>query len=591
MIRRPLTALLAAAAVVAIGLLALPRIMPDDYTRRQLARALERETGIQLEQADSIHLALFPRLGIVLEQVTLRMPELGALPPISAERVVADVDPWALFERRLHLKRLLVERPSMTFQVNASSRSIWDFGEAPREPKRQATRLAALGGDTPIAEAVASPMPTLRSRRPRLPTAEVDIQDGSFTYLDETRGRRIEVSAFSIALKSDRSDGAASLDGSFRLAGEEVRVKAALREQISLSEPTSPLRVEIGSRAGSVVFDGVANWKDERNLRGQTRLDLTSGAALHEWLGDGARSLARLEKASLGGMLIIDNQHASLNDARLQTGEATGDLDLAVDFDGRGRFNLNSLFLYGGRATGRITVDARQHAAVIAGTFEMSDVDSMALFKRLSGFDWISGRSNATLHIAGGGESLAAVLGTLTGEGALSVTDGAIEGLDLPALIAKAREGEFKPWRRREGQRTRFDTLTSAFTLDKGIARSSELALTGPDIAATGEGEANIPSQSLDYRLKVKVQAATEEERARAEDGQVEVPLILRGPWDKPDIYPDLDKVLRDPKALNDAARVIGKSVEKFTEGKIKSEDINQALESLFGGKKKKKSE
>src|SRR5262249_24282165 len=158
---------------------------------------------------------------------------------------------------------------------------------------------------------------------------------------------------------------------------------------------------------------------------------------------------------------------------------------------------------------------------------------------------------------------------TLTGEGSLSVSDGAIEGLDLPELIAKAREGEFKRWRRRAGQHTRFDSLTSAFTLDKGIAKSRELAMTGPEIAATGEGGAHIPGKSIDYRLKVKVKATTAEERAKAEDGQVEIPLILRGPWEKPDIYPDLDNVLHDPKMLGDAAKALGKSVEKFTEGRI----------------------
>jgi uncharacterized protein involved in outer membrane biogenesis len=262
---------------------------------------------------------------------------------------------------------------------------------------------------------------------------------------------------------------------------------------------------------------------------------------------------------------------------------------LTVGFDGRARCNLHSLYLYGGRASGRVTVDAHAPAAVMAGSFEMNDVDSLALFKGVSGFDWISGRSAATLHIAGGGDSAASILNTLTGEGSLSVTDGAVEGLDIPMLIGKAREGEFRKWQRRPGLRTRFDSLTSAFTLEKGVAKSRELALAGPQITATGEGETNIPGQSVDFRPKVKVLAATEEEKAKAEDGQVEIPLIVRGAWNKPDIYPDLDKVLRDPKALNDTANVIGKTVEKFTEGKIKSKDIGKAIEQLFGGKKKEK--
>jgi uncharacterized protein involved in outer membrane biogenesis len=586
--RKPLTALLASAAMLVIALMVLPRIMPDDYTRQQVARALERETGIELDQASGIRVVLFPRLGIVLDQVALRTTGAADAPAITAERVVADVDPWSLFDRRLKLQRLLIEKPSVVFQANATGRRNWDFGAlAPRKP----ARLASLGDDTPpLLEASPTQVPTLRSRRPHIPTAAIELRNGTLTYLNEARDRRFEIGDLSAVLTSGET-GNAALDGSFRFAGENFALHANLQDQISLSEPSAPVHTEISTRAGSAVFDGVASWSEERSLRGQLRLDLVSGAALQDWLGDSARALGALSRASLGGALVIDDQHAAFNDGHLQAGEATGDLDLSADFDGRARFNLHSLDLFGGRATGRMTVDARQPAAVVAGTFEMNDVESLAMFKTLSGFDWLSGRGVATLNIAGGGKSMAEVLSTLTGEGRLSVTDGAIEGLDLPELIAKARDGEFKTWRRRMGQRTRFDSLNSVFTLDKGIAKSRELAMTGPELVATGEGETNIPGQSLDYRLKVKVKAATEEELARAEDGQVEIPLILRGAWDKPDIYPDLDQVLHDPKALGDAARVIGKSVEKLTEGKVKSDDIGRALESLFGGKKKRKTE
>ena len=587
--KKPLTVLLAAFATFVIGIVLLPRIMPDDYTRRQLGRALERETGIQLERAENIRLTLFPRLGIVLEKATLRSPGLAQMPALTAERVTADVDPWALLERRLKLERLVVESPAMTFHVDASGQRNWDFGAA--APVAAPPRMAALGNAVPQPEVSPPQIPTLRSRKPRLPTATIEIRDGTFTYLDEIHSRRVEIGNLDLLLRSSRSDSEASVEGGFRLRGEDVRLKAELRDQISLSEPSSPLRVEVSARAGAAVFDGVTAWKDERNLRGQLRFELASGAALQDWLGESMRALAAVEKATLGGTLLIDEQHASFNEGRLQAGEAVGELDLAMDFDGRGSFNLHRLDLHGGSASGRLTVDARQRAAIVAGSFEMDGVDSLALFKGLSGFDWISGRAGAKLHVAGGGDSVSAVLNTLTGEGSLSVRDGAVEGLDIPALIAKAREGEFKSWKRRHGQRTRFDSLTSTFVLDKGIARSRELALAGPEIAATGEGETNIPAQSLDYRLKVKVEAATEEERAKAEEGRVEIPLIIRGDWEKPDIYPDLDKVLRDPKALGDTAKAIGKSLEKLTEGKIKSEDVGKAIEQLFGGGKKKREE
>jgi uncharacterized protein involved in outer membrane biogenesis len=589
MFRRPFAAFLILVALLAAGVFVLPWLLPDAYLRRELAYALEQETGIVLEKAESIRVTVLPRPGIVLEQAAFRAAGPGEAPTVTAERITAEIHPWPLLERRLELKRLLVEKPAILFRIDASGRSNWDFtlGPLPRRP----VRLAALGDETFEVGAAAGALPTLHSRRPRLPTAAIEIRQGAFTYLDEKHGRKIDVEKLDLSLKGSAAEGTAALDGGFRLLGEDITVKAALRDQLTASDPAAPLHVEIGGRAMSAIYEGLVSWREARGLQGQLKLTVLSGAALRDWLGGEARAFAALEGASLTGALDVGEHDAVFSDGRIKAGEATGDLALEVGFDGRARFNLHSLYIHGGRAAGRLSVDARQPAAIIAGAFEISDVDTLALLGGISGFDWLSGRGAGTLHIAAGGESLHAVLASLTGEGGITVSDGAIEGLDLPTLIGKAREGEFKQWRRRPGQRTRFDALKSAFTLDKGLAKSRELVLTGPEISATGEGETNISAQSIDYRLKVKVKAATQEERAKAEAGEVEIPIILRGDWDKPDIYPDLDKVMRDPKAVSDTAKAIGKSVEKFTEGKIKSEDVGKALESLFGGKKKKKAE
>src|SRR5688572_6115681 len=159
-IRKPFAALLLLVLGLLAGALLLPLIMPDDYTHRQLGRALERETGIVLEKADSIRVALFPRLGIVLNGVTLRAPGFRETPAITAERIVAEVNPWRLFERRLELDRLLIEKPSALFHVNASGGRNWDFGGA--LPRRTIVQLASLAHDSGEPLIKAAQIPTLR---------------------------------------------------------------------------------------------------------------------------------------------------------------------------------------------------------------------------------------------------------------------------------------------------------------------------------------------------------------------------------------------------------------------------------------------
>ena len=63
----------------------------------------------------------------------------------------------------------------------------------------------------------------------------------------------------------------------------------------------------------------------------------------------------------------------------------------------------------------------------------------------------------------------------------MSVANGAIEGLDLPLLVAKAQEGEIGNWRREAGRRTPFERLDANFTIVNGIAETSDLTLYGAE--------------------------------------------------------------------------------------------------------------
>ena len=233
---------------------------------------------------------------------------------------------------------------------------------------------------------------------------------------------------------------------------------------------------------------------------------------------------------------------------------------------------------------------------MLAASFQMKDVDSLSLTEGLSGFDWLSGRASAKIDLAGGGRSMESIAQTLTGSGELTVANGAIEGLDLPRIVADAKDGEFRKWRREAGRRTPFDRLAATFRIEKGQARTSDLSLTGPDIAASGEGKTDIARGRLDYRLKTKI--TPKEAEAPADKGQqaskqqeasLAIPLVIKGEWDKPDIYPDIENALKDPDSLAGTAKLFGKSVEKLTDGQIKADDFGRMIDGLFGKKKKKK--
>jgi uncharacterized protein involved in outer membrane biogenesis len=349
------------------------------------------------------------------------------------------------------------------------------------------------------------------------------------------------------------------------------------------------------SEAMATSFDGVFAWSGRAHFSGATRIDLRSGEALAHLIGQKAKEAGRFSGSALAGRLEVSDDELRLTEAVFTAPGAEGNLDIFADFDGTVQASIDRFKLHGGTAQGKLTVDTRQREAVVAGSFAMTGVDSLALTKGVSGFDWVSGRADASIEIGGGGETLDDIAQTLTGKAHMTVASGTIEGLDLPMIVSDAREGNFKKWEREAGRSTPFDKLEANFVIEKGIARTEDLKLTGPNVAMSGEGRTDLVRGRLNYRLKTKVTALAPEQAPAAdaskgeEQAALAVPLVIKGDWDKPEISPDLENALKDTDSLAGTAKLFGKSVEKLTDGKVKADDFDRAIDSLFGKKKKKK--
>lgn len=581
-------------ALMAAAVFLLPYLVPQPFVQRQLGRLLAQETGLYLQDARRLSLAVFPRLGIAVEGVSVRLPgSFASAPMIRADRIFTALKPSSLFGKRLQVAKVTIENPSILFHVDASGRSNWDLTGL--MPDRAHVRLAALGDgsqNVQTADALIEP-----AREPKaLPSIDIDIINGSLSYHDEVRRRKFEIEDFDLFLRSGERSGPLTLEGGLKFQGQPLTLHATATPSDGRTDRSAPLRLDIRSDAMEANLGGVFSWRGRPQFSGSATLDVKSGAALSRWIGGNPGTLARYDGAALTGRLEVSDQELILADGKVTATGAEGDLSVFADFDGNIRAKLDNLALHGGQAQGKLTLDARQKDAVLAGSFEMTNVDSLALTQGVSGFDWLSGKADASMEIAGGGKTPEDLAATLTGKARLSVANGAIEGLDLPLIVAKAKEGELGNWRREAGRRTQFDRLDANFTIVNGIAETKDLSLTGPNIAVSGEGKTDIPRQRLEYRLKTKVTARAEQAAATPtpppapeDEASLTMPLIIKGNWDKPEIRPDVENALKDADGLAGTAKLFGKSVEKFTDGKIKAEEFGKAIDSLFGKKKKKK--
>ncbi|WP_170937126.1 MULTISPECIES: AsmA family protein [Rhodomicrobium] len=597
--RKPLAALGILLAVLALAVVLMPYWLPQPYLQRQLGRLLANETGLYLEEAQRLRLSVFPQLGIAVEGVSVMLP-LGASsgPSIRADRIFTAIRPSSLFGQRLEVSKVTIENPSMLFHIDASGRSNWDLTAL--WPFTAPVRLAALGDSTQIAKVATDILPPQGERR-ALPSVDIDIVNGSFAYRDDVRRRVVQIEKFDLSLRSPGANGRVTLEGGLLLQGQKVRLSATATPPDPPSDRSAALRFALASDAMRTDLDGVLLWRGRPHFAGTSRVKFSSGEALARWTGGNAQALSRFDGAELAGRLELSDQELVISDGKLSAPGASGDFSAFADFDGTTRISLDNLALHGGTGQGKLTLDARQPEPVLAGSFQMAGVDGLSLSKGLSRFDWLSGRTDLAIDVAGGGRSLDAIAGTLTGKARLTVANGAIEGIDLPLIVAKAKEGEIGKWRREAGRRTPFDRFDASYAIEKGIASTSDITLSGPNIAASGEGRTDLTQGKLDYKLKTKVTAhggeasspppaeATPAEGGPQEQASLAIPLIVKGDWDKPDIYPDLANALKDKDGLVGTAKLFGKSVEKLTDGKIKADEFGKALDSLFGKKKKKK--
>jgi len=196
-----------------------------------------------------------------------------------------------------------------------------------------------------------------------------------------------------------------------------------------------------------------------------------------------------------------------------------------------------------------------------------------------SSFDWLSGNLTGRVRLASGGGTLDELRGRLQGEAEMALRNGALEGLDLPAILSRLQSGDISQIRREEGTTTQFARLDATWTINKGVASTDDLQLEGPFVSATGNGDVDIRREQIDLKLSPRITPRSGEEQSEA----IELPIRVQGNWDNPSILPDVEAVLQDPEGSLGAAKNFGKAVEELTGGEVSEDDFKNAIEGLFG--------
>lgn len=288
----------------------------------------------------------------------------------------------------------------------------------------------------------------------------------------------------------------------------------------------------------------------------------------------------------LGFLREVDADLDLALDGISMKGIDTGPTTVAIDLAG-GRLDVvvDDTAVFDGTVSGRLGLDGAAEIPAASADLRVSGVHAEPLLALLADFDRLSGTTRGTASLRAAGATDRAMLASLDGEGSLIFTDGALEGVNIAALVrdalatvrGQAAAGDAP-------QRTDFAELGAAFTITDGVARTDDLRLLAPLLRLTGEGAVDLAGQTVDLRLRPRIVASLEGQGGSDDQTGLTVPVLVRGTFDDLSFTPDVAglarEALQDPEA---ARRQVEGLRDAVREGRAE-DAVRGVIEGLTGG-------
>ena len=246
--------------------------------------------------------------------------------------------------------------------------------------------------------------------------------------------------------------------------------------------------------------------------------------------------------------------------------------------------------LYGGPLRGKLVVDAGTRSPRFGGSFQFTNVNALPLLTDAIGFDHLEGRLQGKLDVTAAGKSPAAIVSSVGGNAELNFTDGALRDVNVASMIRALSSQTLQGWQEKGTEKTDFTSLAATFQVANGQANADDLRLAGPLVRMTGKGTVNLVKRTLDFRVDPKLVLSLQGQGGPTDPAGLGVPVVIRGPWDAPQIYPDVAGILDNPQAAFAKLKSMGGSLfgllnQPGSGGQTpKAEDVIKSLDQMIRG-------
>lgn len=583
-------------------------LLPGDRMARIAGDQISAVLGREVELSGAVRPQLWPDLGVRTGAFSVAGFEAGD-PLVSGQGLSVAVDLQDLIAGQVTVREVTLVSPVVTVETNAGGQGNWEFGGADEAgdqtsstPELTIDRFSIQNG-------------TLRYRdgSTRYELEQIDLAASlpevngplSTNFDARMQGQRITGAAqinsmlavmagepVTVALEANIGSNAMSYNG---VATADGRLQGAVTANLPTPSALAQLvgtNLDLPAEVVPLAVAGQLDLSPDQVSLSDSRV--TAGAntlrgAVSATLGDvpfvrGNLSAQSLDLAFLSadegsaapaagfgwsreaidasavGMLNAD---VSIRAGAVDLGAtqlSNAELSLTID-NRRAVAEILQARAFGGALTGRFVVNNRNGLSV-GGAMEGRTVAIQALLTDIAGFERMRGVGDAQVQFLGVGQSLDAIMRSLSGEGRLTVGAGEITGFDLARLFSGADAVG-------SGATTIFDALGASFVIQNGVMRNSDLVVDAQVFEAAGEGQIDLGAQTLDYLISPRLEV----------DGQgITIPVRLRGPWASPRIYPDLEyaaeqRLKLEQDKLEAQARERLKKEEEKARARLKAEE------------------
>lgn len=566
------------AATVFLLVLAGWMVFRPGWAITALATHVEQQLGRKLEVKGGAALEFSPRLAIRLDGVSLANPDGMEGSFIAARSLRVPVGFGGLLGRSLSFDTLELEGAEFALLIDERGETSWAFA-ALKTP--QPLRLLLIDSAVRFFDARTAQAFALSGLNLALDADAEGAMSARGTAVMGGRLARIDAALKSLArVQEDGSpldvsiavpDGTASFSGrvssrgQLGLAGSVTFASPDLRAAarwagigVAVGDTPMPLAVSGALESAGNTFairGGDIDLAGER-AQGEVILDLggstpklqaalaTPSLRLAPFLADAGRpqgdwGLRPIDVGTLRAFdadLTVDAGTVTVGDAVMGPARLTISLaggrfagDLAVPVLGSGRLDLS------------LSLDASASPPGLSLGLRGEGVAVQDVLPLVAPLPWLSGTGRIEVALRGTGRTEQEIVGTLGGSIRLSLADGIITGPDASHLLGAVSQRIVEGWEEQQGAgQTAFQRLDMALTLADGIATLDEARLDGNGLSLTASGSLDLLRRAVDLSLTPKLNAG-------AGTAALPVPVIVRGLWGKPRLYPDLPDILASP--------------------------------------------